>query len=184
VSRLLRPVPLVALIAVFALLGLLGYGVASKTPSDSIDAQVAKGDRVTAPAAAWPVLDGHGRSSLVAYRGKVVVLNFWASWCVPCRTEAGLLERWQQRIAPRGGTILGVDVLDVTSDAQSFLRTFHITYPIVRDRDGSTMKSFQVVGYPETLVIDRRGRIAATRRFPVDERFLEQSVLPLLKERQ
>ena len=173
-----------ALIAVFALLGLLGYGVASKTPSDSIDAQVAKGDRVPAPTAAWPVLDGHGRSSLASYRGKVVVLNFWASWCVPCRTEAGLLERWQHRIAPQGGTILGVDVLDVTSDAQSFLRSFHITYPIVRDRDGSTMKSFQVVGYPETLVIDRRGRIAATRRFPVDKRFLEQSVLPLLKERQ
>ena len=64
--------------------------------------------------------------------------------------------------------------------AQSFARSYGITYPIVRDRDGSTLKSFQVLGYPETLVIDREGRIAATRRYPVDEHFLEQSVLPLL----
>jgi cytochrome c biogenesis protein CcmG, thiol:disulfide interchange protein DsbE len=182
VSRLLRPLPIVVLIAVFALLGLLAYGVASKSPSDSIDARLAQGERVVAPTPAWPALAGRRGLSLADYRGRVVVLNFWASWCVPCRQEASLLERWQRNMAPRGGTVLGVDVLDVTSDAQSFVRQFGITYPIARDRDGSTLKSFQVLGYPETLVIDRRGRIAATRRYPVDERFLDQAVLPLLRE--
>ena len=181
-QRLLRPVPLVAIVAVAALLGLLAYGVASKTPSDSIDARIAKGERVQAASISWPALDGHTRTSLASYRGKVVVLNFWASWCGPCQQEASLLEQWQRKMAPQGGTVLGVDVLDVTSNAQSFIRSNGLTYPVVRDRDGSTLKSFQVVGYPETLVIDRQGRITATRRYPVDERFLETSVAPLLKE--
>lgn len=181
-SRLLRPVPLVAIIAVVALLGLLAYGVASKAPSDSIDSQLAKGQRVKAANVSWPSLDTGGSRALAAYRGKVVVLNFWASWCVPCRQEAPLLERWQHAFAGRGATVLGVDVLDVTSDAQSFIHSFGLTYPIVRDRDGSTLKSFQVLGYPETLVIDRQGRIAATRRYPVDQVFYKQSVAPLLGE--
>jgi peroxiredoxin len=80
------------------------------------------------------------------------------------------------------GTVLGVDVLDVTSDAKSFAREFKLTYPMLRDRDGHKLKAFGVVGYPESVVIDRQGRIAATRRGPVDERFMREAVLPLLKE--
>jgi cytochrome c biogenesis protein CcmG, thiol:disulfide interchange protein DsbE len=114
------------------------------------------------------------------YRGKVVVLNYWASWCAPCRQESPLLQRWHERISARGGTVLGVDSLDVTADARAFVRTFRLTYPMLRDRDGDTQKRFGVTGYPETLVVDRRGRIAALQRGPVDDAFLRRTVLPLL----
>ena len=79
--------------------------------------------------------------------------------------------------------IVGVDVLDVKQDAQQFVNEFHLSYPQLRDGDGSHLKRFDVVGYPETVVIDRQGRIAATSRGPVDDRFFSERVLPLLKER-
>lgn len=94
-----------------------------------------------------------------------------------------MLERWHQRIKRSGGTVLGVDIEDVTSDAQAFIREHRLTYPMLRDGEGSSAKPFEVLGYPETLVIDRRGRIAATLRGPVDDAFMRQEVEPLLKER-
>jgi cytochrome c biogenesis protein CcmG, thiol:disulfide interchange protein DsbE len=112
-----------------------------------------------------------------------VLLNVWASWCQPCRQESPLLERWQRRISPRGGTVLGVDVLDVSGDARSFVRRYGLSYPQLRDGGGDTLSRYGVVAYPESFVIDRRGRIAATRRGPVDERFLREQLLPLLRER-
>ena len=92
-----------------------------------------------------------------------MVLNYWASWCLPCREETPLLQRWHERILPRGGTVLGVDALDATGDAQAFIRRFHLTYPILRDRDGDTDRAFGVRGYPETLVLDRGGRVLPAR---------------------
>ncbi|MEA2404292.1 MAG: cytochrome c biosis protein CcmG, thiol:disulfide interchange protein DsbE [Thermoleophilaceae bacterium] len=180
--RLLRPIPIVVTAAVVAMLALLVYGVASSSPDNGIDKQLASGKRVTAPALNLPELASQRHQSLSDYHGKVVVLNFWASWCVPCRDESPLLERWQRRMAARNGTVLGVDILDVTSDAKSFAREFKLTYPMLRDRDGHNLKAYGVVGYPESVVIDRRGRIAATRRGPVDEQFMRDAVLPLLKE--
>ena len=64
-------------------------------------------------------MGGGGDASLADYRGKVVVLNFWASWCEPCKAESPLLERWHRRISSRGGTVLGVDMLDITDDART-----------------------------------------------------------------
>ena len=122
-------------------------------------------------------------SSLDDYRGKVVVLNFWASWCEPCREESPLLDRWHRRIEPRGGTVLGVDALDVTSDARDFIHRYGLSYPMLRDGNGDTREPFGIVGFPETFVIDRRGRIAAVRRGPVDEAFMRRHVGRLLRER-
>jgi cytochrome c biogenesis protein CcmG, thiol:disulfide interchange protein DsbE len=177
-----RPAAGIAVVAlgVVALIGLLIYGVKATGPGRTLDDAIARGERPAAPAVVLPELEGGSTAALADYRGGVVVLNYWASWCTPCRQESPLLERWHERISARGGTVLGVDSLDVTADARAFIRRFRLTYPMLRDRDGDTQKRFGVTGYPETLVVDRRGRIAALQRGPVDDAFLRRTVLPLL----
>ena len=180
--RLLAPIPIAVVCAVAAVLALLGYGLAASKPDRGIDRAIARGQRQPAPALKLPRLEGGGSSSLASYRGKVVLLNVWASWCDPCRRESPLLERWHRRLLRRGGTVLAVDVLDVTGDAVSFVRRYGLTYPQLRDKGGDILDRYGVVAYPESFVIDRRGRIAATRRGPVDDRFLRRHLLPLLRE--
>jgi cytochrome c biogenesis protein CcmG/thiol:disulfide interchange protein DsbE len=182
VRTLRSPVAIVAIVAVAALLGLLAYGLSQNEPDRGIERALANGERKTAPGFDLPRLDGSGRATLAGYRGKVVVLNFWASWCEPCRVESPLLERWHKRLAGRGGTVLGVDVLDVASDARDFAREYRLSYPLARDGDGDVLGKWGVLAYPETFVVDRRGRIAASRRGPVDEAFMRTRVVPLLKE--
>jgi cytochrome c biogenesis protein CcmG, thiol:disulfide interchange protein DsbE len=180
--RLLAPLPIAVISIVVALVALLGYGLASKSPDSTIDQAVAHGQREPAPAIALPRLSGTGRTTLAGYRGKVVVLNFWASWCDPCRRESPLLERWHRRISNQGGTVLGIDSLDVTSDAREFVRRYRLSYPMVRDREGGSRHDYGVVGYPETVVVDRKGRIAAVKRGPVDEAWLRAHLPRLLAE--
>jgi len=170
------------LACVVGLLGLLAYGVASQERDTSIDDAVSRGEREPAPDFSLPPLDGGEEKSLSDWRGQVVVLNYWASWCDPCREESPLLERWHKRISKRNATVLGIDVLDVTSDAQAFIEKYGLTYPQLRDRDGSTQEEFGVIAYPETFVIDRKGRIVDSRRGQVDDEFLRETVTPLLRE--
>ena len=180
--RLLSPVPVAVSALALALVALLGYGLAANEPDRRIDESLARGELEPAPELELPRLDGSGEESLADYRGRVVVLNYWASWCDPCRRESPLLQRFHERIEPRGGTVLGVDVRDVTTDADAFIAEYGLDYPQLRDGEGDTMDEFGIVGLPETFVIDRRGRIAATARGPVDAEFLRSSVLPLLRE--
>jgi cytochrome c biogenesis protein CcmG, thiol:disulfide interchange protein DsbE len=168
---------------VLALFALLAYGLASNEPDAKIEESLARGEREPAPALRLPRLSGAGQVELADYRGKLVVLNFWASWCEPCRAESPLLQRWHERISRRGGTVLGVDVLDVSSDAREFVREYGLTYPMLRDRDGDSQADFGVVAYPETVVIDTQGRIAAIERGPVDDRWMRRNVEPLLPGR-
>ena len=176
-------VPVAVIAAAAALLGLLVYGVASRGEDRTIDDAVSRGKRISAPHQSLPVLNGPGRQSLSDYRGKVVVLNFWASWCDPCRIEAPALQGLQRRIASRGGTVLGVDFRDTATDARAFMREFNLTYPSLRDTDGWLAKQYGTRALPETFVIDRQGRIAAVSRGTVSRRFLDRNVLPLLSER-
>ena len=180
--RLLSPAPIAVVVAIVALLGLLAYGVRSTAPDAGIEQALASGERPKAPDLRLPHLDGRGQASLADFRGQVVVLNYWASWCDPCRAESPLLERWHKRLSERGGTVLGVDVMDVSSDARAFVREFGLSYPMLRDAEGATQRSFGIVAYPETIVLDRAGRIAALRRGPVDEGFMRAEVAPLLEE--
>ncbi|MBA2506668.1 MAG: TlpA family protein disulfide reductase [Thermoleophilaceae bacterium] len=178
--KLLRPVPLVVLATTIALVGLLAYGVASQEPDEGVEDAIAKGRPVAAPTTSLPKLVGGGEGSVADYRGKVVVLNYWASWCKPCRTESPALERFHREIVAKGGTVLGVDVLDVASDARDFVKEFGLTYPMLRDADGSTQRELGVLAYPETFVVDKAGKITAVKRGPVDEAWLRRETEPLL----
>ena len=181
--RVLSPIPLAVIAVLVALVVLLAYGLASNEPDRSLDNAAARGEREPAPSFDLPKLSGAGRSSLADYRGQVVVLNFWASWCEPCRAESPLLERWHRRISKHGrGTVLGVDGQDVSSDARDFVREYELTYPMLHDGPGNLREPFGVLGYPETFVIDPRGRVAALQRGPVDDEFLRRNVAPLLRE--
>jgi cytochrome c biogenesis protein CcmG/thiol:disulfide interchange protein DsbE len=181
--RLLAPIPIAVLCAVVALVALLGYGLASNEPDRSVDDAVAAGERDPAPDIELPKLDSNGTASLADYRGKVVVLNYWASWCAPCRDESPLLERWHRRLTKSNATVLGVDVQDVSDRGRAFAAKYGLSYPMLRDGPGDTRDELGILGLPETFVIDRRGRIAAVQRGPVDEQFMREQVAPLLKER-
>src|SRR5215211_4146205 len=159
--RLLAPIPIAVLGGVVALVALLAYGIAQNEPDRTVDRAVAAGEREPAPELRLPRLSGPGEASLADYRGKVVVLNFWASWCEPCRAESPLLQRWHTRIRAKDATVLGVDALDITGDARVFVSEYGLSYPMLRDGSGDTRDRFGIVGFPETFVIDRHGRIAA-----------------------
>jgi len=176
------PFAVTAMLGVLALVGLLAYGLVQNEPDRGIERSLERGQREEAPAFELERLSGGGRDALADYRGKVVVLNFWGSWCDPCRTESPLLERWHRRISKRGdGTVLGVDALDVSEDARDFVREFELSYPMLKDREGEVPSEYGVTGYPETFVLDPRGRIAALRRGPVDDAFMRAEVLPLIE---
>jgi cytochrome c biogenesis protein CcmG, thiol:disulfide interchange protein DsbE len=181
--RVLAPVPIAVICAIVALVGLLAYGLAANEPDREVEESLARGDLQPAPALELPRLSGVGTESLEDYRGKVVVLNFWASWCKPCREESPLLDRWHQRMRRGGGTVLGVDTLDVVEDARDFIREYELSYPMLRDGEGASRENFGIIGFPETFVIDRRGRIAAVRRGPVDDAFMRSQVARLLRKR-
>jgi cytochrome c biogenesis protein CcmG/thiol:disulfide interchange protein DsbE len=182
-KRVLAPVPIAVICAILALVALLAYGLAANEPNRDVEGALASGTREPAPSLELPRLSGLGTESLQDYRGKVVVLNFWASWCKPCREESPLLDRWHERMKRRGGTVLGVDSQDIVGDARDFISQYELSYPMLRDKDGEARESLGIVGFPETFVIDRRGRIAAVRRGPVDDAFMRSQVAPLLRER-
>jgi cytochrome c biogenesis protein CcmG/thiol:disulfide interchange protein DsbE len=97
---------------------------------------------------------------LADLRGKVVVLNFWATWCPPCVEEAPSLERLQAAIAPRGGTVLGVSVDEDEAAYNKFLQDHQIQFPTYRDPSKQIAISYGTSMYPETYIIDRNGRLA------------------------
>jgi peroxiredoxin len=99
-----------------------------------------------------------------AYRGKVVVLNFWGSWCPPCRAEAATLTGLAAQYQPKSVAFLGVDVRDSTASAEAFMRSHGITYPSVSDPEDAITLDFSsavpIAATPTTLVIDRTGHVA------------------------
>ena len=169
-------------LAAAALVALLSYGVVSTGPDTSIDQSVAAGKRVEAPVSDLRRLGDEGTGSLAEHKGKVVVLNVWASWCDPCRTEMPLLQRTHERIESQDALVLGIDSQDASDDAMRFLRDNEIHFPSLRDRDGEYANDLGVAALPETFLIDREGRIAALRRGPVDQAWLDEHLSPLLEE--
>jgi cytochrome c biogenesis protein CcmG/thiol:disulfide interchange protein DsbE len=156
-------------VIVAAVIGMLVVGLTNKDIGTSIQDALEEGDRPTAPEVTLPVLvagDGIGpvgeHVSVEGLRGKIVVLNFWASWCTPCELEAPVLDEVaaKYRVTPQEVVVLGVDVQDLSEEALDFARSNGITYPSLRDGGGDAQQAYQVPALPETFVIDQEGRIA------------------------
>jgi cytochrome c biogenesis protein CcmG/thiol:disulfide interchange protein DsbE len=177
--------PGLVLAAAAALIALLAFGVAGQGASTSIDAALARGTRPPVPDAGMPLpVLGSGRTERLSdFRGKVVVLNVFASWCDPCKAEAPILERAQRQLESHGGTVVGVTYLDNSVDSEHFVRAEHITYPVLRDVSDNFVHAFGTTGVPETFVIDRQGRIAAVRRYQLTGDWLSQTLSRLLESR-
>jgi cytochrome c biogenesis protein CcmG/thiol:disulfide interchange protein DsbE len=178
-------VPTVVLVAAAALVALLVYGVAQRGSDTTLDDAVKAGKRPAAPGIErrLPMLGGSGEKALADYRGKVLVLNFWASWCEPCRSEAPVLERTQRALAADGaGTVLGATYNDTAGDSRSFVDEFHLTYPSVRDIGTKLARGFGTRALPETFVLDGRGRIVAISRGQVGQAFLDRAVAKAREE--
>jgi cytochrome c biogenesis protein CcmG/thiol:disulfide interchange protein DsbE len=177
--------PGLSAVAAVALLALLAFGVAGQNAGSSIDAQVARGAYPQAPdpRLALPVLGSNQKESLTDFRGRVVVLNVFASWCGPCRAEAPILADTERTLRAHHATIVGVTYLDNSSASEQFVHQEHITYPVLRDVSGNFVRSFGTTGVPETFVINRQGRIQALRRYQLNDTWLKQTLPGILAER-
>jgi cytochrome c biogenesis protein CcmG/thiol:disulfide interchange protein DsbE len=143
---------------VLALLGLLVWDVVHGHGS-GVAQKVDKGKIVVAPKLNLPRLDGKGKLSLASLRGKVVVVNFWQSDCVPCKQEAKTLDAAARAWSKQNVVFLGVDALDFKGPARAYLKRYGVTYVNVRDASGRTYPGWGVTGTPETFFIDRRGNV-------------------------
>ena len=173
----------VAIAVVASMVALLGWRVVTRDRAHGIADAIAAGKRPAAPDFDLPLLDGTGRVVLSSLRGKAVVLNFWASWCVPCKDEAPRLQAAWEKWRDRGVVFLGVDAQDFRSDAKRFAARYRLTYPIVHDGKGSTLGHFGVTGFPETWFVDREGRLVGERiQGPVSAHQLDDNIRLALRE--
>jgi cytochrome c biogenesis protein CcmG/thiol:disulfide interchange protein DsbE len=172
-----RALPILASLAGACLVGLLIYGVSAQSASRTLDELVARGEHPPAPEAtrSLPMLGAAGQRSLAALRGKVVVLNFWASWCEPCQVETPLLARAQGRLERDRATVLGVTYLDASPDSQAFARRYHVTYPNLRDNNGVFAHAYGTNQLPESFLLDRRGDIVALSRGEIGQAFIDRA---------
>jgi cytochrome c biogenesis protein CcmG/thiol:disulfide interchange protein DsbE len=177
----LSPLQLAAVGLVAVLLVLLGVRVASAGRADGLASAVRAGKRPAAPVFALRRLDGRGTVDLAALRGRVVLLNFWASWCAPCKQEAAKLEAAWRRWRGRGVVFVGIDAQDFDSDARRFIGKHGITYLNVHDGAGATAARYGVSGFPETWLVDRRGRLVAHVAGPLGSEPLDRDLRAALR---
>jgi peroxiredoxin len=95
-------------------------------------------------------------------RGKVVLLNFWATWCAPCREEMPALETLARELGPRGLTVVGVNFKESKPDVEAFVRQHELGFRMLLDGEGRLAKRYQVYALPVTLLVDRRGMVVGT----------------------
>ncbi|MGH2970181.1 MAG: TlpA family protein disulfide reductase [Solirubrobacteraceae bacterium] len=164
----------VGLLGAGAFVALLAYGVLAQAPNRSIDEALLRSEAAAAPGfdltvlergdpgglgQPWDAAARDGRVALGELRGTPIVLNFWASWCVPCREEAPVLERGWRRARERGVLFLGLNMQDVREDARAFIRELGLDFPHVRDPSKDTARAWGVTGIPETFFIGRDGQV-------------------------
>jgi cytochrome c biogenesis protein CcmG/thiol:disulfide interchange protein DsbE len=137
---------------------LLVWALATEEGGD-LAAAAGRGERPEAPDFTLERLDEDGDLTLSSLRGKAVVLNVWASWCIPCKEEAPFLEQVWRESRDEGLVVVGLDAKDFRRDARRFASRFDLTFPLVYDGPGDTLPDYGVTGFPETFVIDREGRV-------------------------
>jgi cytochrome c biogenesis protein CcmG/thiol:disulfide interchange protein DsbE len=171
--------------AAVALLALLVFGVSNHTDTASIDYKVQSKHFPAAPdyTEALPVLGSSAKKSLAAFKGKVVVMNVYASWCPPCQQEAPMLGRMQKTLAKEGATFVGITYETSESQAEQFNRKYGDTYPVLRDVNGNFVRKFGTYQLPETFIINRQGRIEALQRNEISRTWLTKALKPILAEK-
>jgi cytochrome c biogenesis protein CcmG, thiol:disulfide interchange protein DsbE len=158
--RLKLAAQIVALAGVAGLLALLVWKLGHQEHAPRVGS--------VAPAFTLRRLDGPGKVSLASYRGKkAVVLNFWASWCEPCKSEAAVLERDWTTYRGRDVAFLGVDYHDLPSDARRFVNAHALTFTMLQDGSGNVTGRYGVSQVPETYVLSRQGRVVAHLAGPI-----------------
>ena len=180
VPRVRRPpvAPLAVAIVTFLLVLLLWMLTHSNR---GIAAALDRGKTPVAPAFSLESLGGSRELQLATYGGRVIVVNFWASWCGPCRGEFPALERAWQRWKSHLVTFVGVDVRDSIGDARTFARHAHIRYPIGHDGSGRTARAYGVGALPATFIVSPRGRVVARFLGPVSEHVLDGAIARALR---
>lgn len=163
-----------SIVAAAALLALPGF----VSPSRASD--------VATPAPAFSLARrGGGEVSLDQLRGKVVLINFWATWCGPCRKEMPLLDQLQKKYSPLGFTLLGVNVEEDGRLFDTFLRDVPVSFPILLDPANGVSKLYQVEAMPSTVIIDRKGNVRYIHQGyqPGDENKYQDVIRALVRER-
>lgn len=149
---------------------------------------VARGERKAAPDIGGKTLEGK-RLDLADYKGKIVVVNVWGSWCAPCRAEAPYLAKVEKQTRAEGVRFVGINTRDTDrSPAQQFEKRFGVEYPSLYDPTGKLMLRFpkgslNPQAIPSTLVLDRDGRIAARALMPLDDKKMRKMIDPLIAEK-
>lgn len=156
-----------------ALLALLGWGMARAQEGPKGTGQ--------APHFALATFDGE-EIRLSELRGNVVVVNFWASWCPPCREEAPYLEATWRRYQHQGIVFIGVDYVDTEEEALAYIEEFDITYPNGPDLGTQISKAYRIQGVPETFFVGKDGTLRGVKIGPLAPPELEDRLLPLLAE--
>ena len=131
----------------------------------SVSLPALAGPSAAAPAPAFTLASRAGQDvSLTQYKGNVVMINFWASWCGPCRQEMPLLESIYKKYNKMGFTLLGVNVEPDSNAANEWLKATPVSFPILYDRDSKVSKLYDVAGMPSTVIIDRSGKLRVLHR--------------------
>ena len=177
----------ISVIAVGLLIA-LAVAIAHQGPNNSIAYSVASRHFRLPPDdhTPLPVLeggDGARTRTLADYRGRVVLVNYFASWCDGCAEEAALMGRVQTLMAAHGGTVLGISDQDNPADALSFMRRYHNRYPVLQDVGGDLLNAFNETSMPDSYVLARDGKVVALNLYPLTMAWVRRNLVPVLAGR-